>query len=303
MTVIDNGPMMAMRVPEIDVVDANHDVLGESPVWDHKHDVLWWVDGIGHKIHRLDPSTGKKNSWSMHEEVGSIGVRAQGGLVVAMRSGFYFFDPETGQLSEVAKPETDRPKNRFNDGKVDRTGRFWSGTIQADRYVPRGRLWRLDPDRKTSWHIDGITCINGLSFSPDGQLMYLTDSFNLWIDVLNYDQDEGTIHGRRPFAEVPIGRGRCDGATVDADGCFWSANNDGWCVMRYDPRGRIDKVINLPVRRPMSLTFGGPNLDVLYITTATRRLPAKEIAQQPLAGCLLAVRPGVQGLPEPEFAG
>ena len=151
--------------------------------------------------------------------------------------------------------------------------------------------------------MDGITCINGLSFSPDGQLMYMTDSFSLWIDVLNYDQDEGMIHNRRPFAEVPIGRGRCDGATVDADGCFWSANNDGWCVTRYDPRGRIDRVINLPVRRPTSLVFGGPDLDVLYITTATRRLPEAELAQQPLAGCLLAVRPGVQGLPEPEFAG
>ncbi len=303
MSVIDNGPTIAMRVPEIDVVDANRDVLGESPVWDHKRGVLWWVDGIGRKIHRLDPSRGSKHTWSMNEEVGSIAVRARGGLVVAMRSGFYFFDPDTGQLSEVAKPETDRPKNRFNDGKLDRTGRFWSGTIQADRYVPRGRLWRLDPDHSTSWHMDGITCINGLSFSPDGQLMYMTDSFNLVIDVLNYDQDEGTIHGRRRFAEVPIGRGRCDGATVDADGCFWSANNDGFCVMRYDPRGRIDKVINLPVRRPTSLTFGGASLDILYITTATRRLPEKEIAQQPLAGCLLAVRPGVQGLPEAEFAG
>jgi sugar lactone lactonase YvrE len=298
-----NAPSMAMLVPAIDVVDGHHDVLGESPVWDHRRGVLWWVDGIGQKIHRLNPSSGEKRTWPMQEEVGSIGLRAKGGLVVAMRSGFYFFDPETGKLAEIARPDADRPKNRFNDGKVDRTGRFWSGTVQADKYVPRGRLWRLDPDLKTSRHMDGITCINGLSFSPDGQLMYMTDSFSLWIDVLNYDQDEGTIHNRRPFAQIEIGRGRCDGATVDADGCFWSANNDGWCVTRFDPRGRVDRVINLPVRRPTSLVFGGPDLDVLYITTATRRLPESELAQQPLAGCLLAVRPGVKGLAEPEFAG
>jgi sugar lactone lactonase YvrE len=298
-----NGPALAMQVPAIEVVDSAHDVLGESPVWDSRRRVLWWVDGIGCRIHRLDPSSGEKRTWLQPEEVGSIGLRANGGLVVAMRSGFFFFDPDSGALTEICRPDAERPKNRFNDGKMDRNGRFWSGTVQADRYVPRGRLWRLDPDLKTSQHMDGLTCINGLSFSPDGQLMYMTDSFNLCVDVLNYDQDEGTIHNRRLFAEVQIGRGRCDGATVDADGCFWSANNDGWCVTRFDPRGRVDRVINLPVRRPTSLAFGGADLDILFITTATRRLPASELAQQPIAGCLLAVRPGVKGLPEAEFAG
>lgn len=298
-----NAHSIAMMVPEIDVIDPNRDVLGESITWDSRRQLLWWVDGIGQKIHRLDPSSGKKKTWQMKEEVGSIGVRAKGGLVVAMRSGLCFFDPETGGLSEIARPDADRPKNRFNDGKVDRAGRFWAGTVQADMYVPRGRLWRLDPDLQVSRHLDGVTCNNGLSFSPDGQLMYFTDSFSLRIDVFDYDQDEGTIHNRREFARVEHGRGRCDGGTVDADGCFWSANNDGWCVTRYDPRGRVDRVINLPARRPTSLCFGGPNLDILYITTGTRRMPEKEMAQQPLSGCLLAVRPGVQGLPESEFLG
>ncbi|MEK7948762.1 SMP-30/gluconolactonase/LRE family protein [Pigmentiphaga sp. YJ18] len=287
----------------IDIADAGQDILGESIVWDHRHQKLWWVDGIGQFIHRLDPASGDKQSWKLHEEVGSIGLRAQGGLVVGMRSGFYFFSPETGTLSEIARPDAERPGNRFNDGKVDRHGRFWSGTVEAAAYTPRGRLFRLDPDLRTTLVMEGITAINGMSFSPDNRLMYMTDSFSCRIDVFDYDSVDGAIHNRRHFADVPLGRGICDGSTVDADGCFWSANMDGWCVTRYDPRGRIDTVINLPVRRVSSLCFGGPDLDILYITTARRRMQEKELAQQPLAGNVLAVRPGVQGLPEPEFLG
>lgn len=287
----------------IDVVDSEQDVLGESIIWDSKQQLLWWVDGIGQLIHRLDPASGKKKSWKMDEEVGSIGLRAKGGLVVGMRSGFYFFSPESGELSEIARPDAERPGNRFNDGKVDRHGRFWSGTVEAAAYTPRGRLFRLDADLRATLITEGVTCINGISFSPDNRLMYMTDSFSCRIDVFDYDAVDGAIYNRRHFADIPLGRGTCDGSTVDADGCFWSANMDGWCVTRYDPRGRIDMVVNLPVRRVSSLCFGGPNLDTLYITTARRRMKDKELAQQPLAGNLLAVRPGVKGLPEPEFLG
>lgn len=292
-----------MVASQVDVIDATKDILGESPIWDHKARLLWWVDGIGQKIHRLDPASGGKTSWPFDEEVGAIGLRAKGGLVVGMRSGLYFFDPATGRMDAIAKPELDRPGNRFNDGKVCRAGRFWTGTVQASVYAPCGRMWRLDPDLTTHQIMEGLTVNNGLSFRPDNRLMYFTDSFSYRIDVFDYDDTGGAIHNRRLFTEIPIGRGVCDGSTVDADGCFWSANMDGWCVTRYDPRGRVDMVINLPLRRPTSLCFGGPDLDVLYITTATRRMQQKELDQQPLSGCLLAVRPGVKGLPEPEFAG
>ena len=288
---------------DIDIIDSNHDILGESLIWDQDKQLLWWVDGIGMFIHRLDPSTNKKQSWQMTEEIGSIGLRQKGGLVVGMRSGLYFFNPDNGALTEIVKPDADRPGNRFNDGKVDRHGRFWTGTVQASAYTPRGRLWRLDADLKANLIMEGITCINGISFSPDNRLMYFTDSFSCRIDVFDYDATDGAIYNRRHFADVPLGRGICDGSTVDADGCFWSANMDGWCVTRYDPRGRIDTVINLPVRRVTSLCFGGPNLDTLYITTARRRMKEKELAQQPLAGCLLAVNAGIQGLEEPKFLG
>jgi sugar lactone lactonase YvrE len=287
----------------IDVVDSGQDILGESITWDEQRQLLWWVDGIGQIIYRLDPASGKKDSWKMNEEIGSIGLRAKGGLIVGMRSGLYFFSPETGKLTEIARPDAERVGNRFNDGKVDRHGRFWSGTVEAGAYTPRGRLYRLDADLSVKLIMEGITCINGISFSPDNRLMYMTDSFSCRIDVFDYDAVDGEIYNRRRFADVPLGRGICDGSTVDADGCFWSANMDGWCVTRYDPRGNIDMVINLPVRRVSSLCFGGKDLDTLFITTARRRMGEKELAQQPLAGNILAVRPGVKGLPEPEFLG
>ena len=138
-----------MAASQVDVIDAAKDVLGESPIWDHKAQLLWWVDGIGQKIHRLDPASGRKTSWPFEEEVGSIGLRAKGGLVVGMRSGLYFFDPATARMDAIANPEADRPGNRFNDGKVCRAGRFWTGTVQASVYAPRGRMWRLDPDLTT----------------------------------------------------------------------------------------------------------------------------------------------------------
>ena len=292
-----------MVSPQIEVIDASKDILGESAIWDAKAQLLWWVDGMGQKIHRLDPSTNKKTSWPFEEEVGSIGLRAKGGLIVGMRSGLYTFDAASGKLTVLVQPETDRPGNRFNDGKVCRAGRFFTGTVQAAPYTPRGRMWRLDADLSVHQFMDGVTCNNGLSFSPDNRLMYFSDSFSYRIDVFDYDDTSGNVHNRRLFTEIPVGRGICDGSTVDADGCFWSANIDGWCVTRHDPRGRVDMVINLLVRRPTSLAFGGKDLDILYITTATRRMPERELAQQPLSGCLLAVRPGVKGLPEPEFAG
>lgn len=303
MTVSSKTRPIDMVGSVIEVADAGRDILGESIIWDSHGQALWWVDGIGKFVHRLDPASGQKRSWETTEEIGSVNLRAKGGVLLGMRSGLYFLDPASGQQTEIARPDAERPGNRFNDGKVDRHGRFWSGTVEAAAYTPRGRLFRMDADLSVKKIMDGITCINGISFSPDNRLMYLTDSFSCRIDVFDYDAVDGAIYNRRHFADVPLGRGICDGSTVDADGCFWSANMDGWCVTRYDPRGRIDMVVNLPVRRVSSLCFGGPDLDTLYITTARRRMGDQELAQQPLAGNVLAVRPGVKGLPEPEFAG
>ena len=292
-----------LSVPIIEVVDEECSVLGESIVWDEVKQCLWWVDGIGQKIHCRDHDTGQKKTWDFDEEIGSIGLRKGGGLIVGMRSGLFLFTEETGKLECFARPDSEFPGHRFNDGKADRSGRFWTGTVLAKEYAPSGRLFRVDPDLSAHLMLEGISCVNGLCFSPDNRLMYYSDSFSNRIEVFDYNEHDGRIFNRRLFAEIPIGRGVCDGATVDAQGYFWSANCYGWCVTRYTPRGQVDMVFNLPVQKPTSLCFGGPDLDVLYITTAHRRLNQAQREQQPLAGKLLAVRPGVRGIAEARFHG
>jgi sugar lactone lactonase YvrE len=288
--------------------------LGESALWSPVERAIYWVDGLAPAIYRNDMTSGVTTRWPAPDEVGCIGLHRRGGLVAALRSGFYAFDPATGAFDPICDPEADRPRSRFNDGKVDRGGRFWSGTVQesltvgtadtnARYYDPVGRLWRLDPDLSVHQLADGITMNNGLCWSPDNTRMYFSDSFTREIVIYDFDVATGAIANRRLFATIPPGRGVCDGATVDAEGCFWCANIDGGCVTRYRPDGSVDRIVALPVTRPTSCCFGGAELRTLFITTARRRLSADELARQPLAGCLLAIDTDVPGLPEPEFLG
>ncbi|MCC6776965.1 MAG: SMP-30/gluconolactonase/LRE family protein [Hyphomicrobiales bacterium] len=289
-------------------------ILGESALWSPAEQAIYWVDGLAPAIYRKDMRSGLTAHWSAPDEVGCIGLRTGGGLVAALRSGFYGFDPASGLFDPICDPEADRPRSRFNDGKVDRGGRFWSGTVQesltvgsadtnARYYDPVGRLWRLDPDLSVSRHADGITMNNGLCWSPDNRRMYFSDSFTREIVIYDFDIASGAISNRQLFARISPSRGVCDGATVDADGGFWCANIDGGCVTRYRSDGSIDRIVELPVTRPTSCCFGGPELRTLFITTARRRLSADELTRQPFAGCLLAIDTDVPGLPEPEFAG
>jgi sugar lactone lactonase YvrE len=288
--------------------------LGESALWSPGEQTIYWVDGLEPAIYRRNMQTHKNESWKMPDEVGCIGLRKKGGLVVALRSGFYIFDPESGVLDSICDPEADRPRSRFNDGKVDRRGRFWSGTVQealkvgtadtnAKYYDLVGNLWRLDVDLTAHRLAEGITMNNGLCWSPDDRRMYFSDSFTREVVIYDFDIETGNIANRRLFASIPRTRGVCDGATVDAEGYFWCSNIDGSCMTRYDPNGKVERIVDLPVSRPTSCCFGGPNLQTLFITTARRRLSAEELGRQPLAGCLLAIDTEVPGLPEPEFLG
>jgi len=279
-------------------------LLGEGPLWDPAERALYWVDIKGRLVHRFDPARGEDRQWRVPEAVGSLAVRERGGLVLALASGFHFFDPATGATQPIVDPEPDRPENRFNDGKPDRHGRFWAGSMHDPEISPTGSLYRLDAD--LSCHrspATGLVCSNALCWSPDGRTMYHADTPTGTVWAWDFDPATGDIANRRTFAQIPPGDGVPDGATVDAAGFVWLAHWNGWRLTRFDPAGRVERVVPLPVQRPTCPAFGGPALDVLYVTSATIHLSAGERASQPWAGGILALSPGVRGVPEARFRG
>jgi sugar lactone lactonase YvrE len=278
-------------------------VLGEGAVWDPAEQRLYWVDIKGQAVHRFDPATGHDERWPVAEPVGCLALRERGGLVLALRTGFHFFDPATGRVTPILNPEPERTENRFNDGKTDRQGRFWAGSMHDPETHPTGSLYRLDPDLSCHRLVDGLVCPNALCWSPDSRTMYHADSCLRTVWAYDFDPDAGAIANRRVFVEVPDGEGGPDGATVDAAGFVWLAHWGGWRITRYDPTGRVARVVRLPVQQPTCPAFGGPGLDVLYVTSAAAGLSHAERAAQPLAGGLFALDPGVRGLPEARFRG
>jgi sugar lactone lactonase YvrE len=278
-------------------------LLGEGPLWDPAAKRLYWVDIKRRLLHRFDPVSGGDESWSTPEDIGSLVVRAKGGLVVAMKSGFHFFDPAAAMFTPIVNPERDRPGNRFNDGKPDRQGRFWAGSMDDSEKSASGGLYRLTPDLGCRRMVDGIICSNSLCWSADSRVMYYADSYRHAIWAFDFDPGSGDVGNRRVFVEIPTADGVPDGATVDAEGGVWVAQWDGWRVTRYDPQGRIERVVRLPVQKPTCPMFGGPDLDIVYVTSASVQLTPAEIAQQPQAGGIFAFAPGVKGLPEAHFLG
>lgn len=277
--------------------------LGEGALWDVAAQALWWVDIKGRVIHRFDPATGANTSWNTPHDVGSLALRASGGLILAMAHGFYGFDPVGGGFSLLAEPEADMPENRFNDGKPDRQGRFWAGSLHDPETRPTGALYRLDADHSCQRLVEGITASNALGFSPDGRTLYYGDSPQRKVWSWDLDPDDGSIRNRRVFIELGPGEGAPDGAAVDAEGCYWLARPGAWTVARYDPHGRCDQVVRLPVQNPTCVALGGADLRTLYCTTAYWGLTAAERQAQPMAGHLFALRVDVPGLPDPAFAG
>jgi sugar lactone lactonase YvrE len=277
--------------------------LGEGPLWDPEDRALYWVDIKGQAVHRFDPATGRDTLWPVPEPVGSLARRAAGGLVVALRSGFHFLDLDTGAVEPVARPELDRTENRLNDGKPDRRGRFWAGSMHDRGQAPVGALYRLDPDGACHRMVDGIVISNALCWSPDGRTMYHADTVRRVVWAWDSEPDRGEIANRRVFVTLSGDDGYPDGATVDAEGFVWLAHWDGWQLTRHDPTGRTERVVHLPVQRPTCPAFGGPDLDVLYVTSATNGLSEEALAAQPCAGGILALDPGVRGVPERRFPG
>ncbi len=290
----------------IDCIVDSRSGVGESPFWDHRAGLLWWVDIPAGLVHCHDPA-GDDRSWKWGEAVGCLAVREAGGLLLATRSGFHCFDPDSGAREAIADPEAELPDSRFNDGATDPCGRLWAGTMsERGDGVPRGRFYRLDPDFRVSAHLDRYHMTNGLAFAPDGARMYFSDSAPeirmLW--CCNYDPDSGEAGDPQPFFDTRSVAGRPDGGAVDADGCYWMAGVGGWQLLRLTPDGEIDRVIEMPVERPTKPAFGGRDLDVLYVTSSAHGITHGTESRQPQAGGLFAVTGlGATGVAQKRFAG
>jgi len=277
------------------------DDLGEGPVWSPDEQALYWVDILRPTLQRWHPESGQYRDWKLPSDIGSFALRANGGAVVALRTGFAFLDLETGQLTPIMDPEADQPFTRFNDGKCDRRGRFWAGTMDEESPNTRAALYRLDAAGNCQLMESGIGISNGLGWSPDNHIMYYTDSIKHQIYAYDFDFERGMIRNQRVFAQTPDDYVP-DGLTVDLEGFVWSAKWDGWKVVRYAPDGSVDLEIQVPVQRPTSCAFGGPELKHLYITSARTGLTPEEIEKQPEAGCVFVLETDTQGLPEPRYA-
>jgi sugar lactone lactonase YvrE len=279
--------------------------IGEGPVWDARTQRLYWVDIVGQALHAFNPSDGTNTTHACPDIVTSVSPRAAGGLLLTLRRSFVLFDEATGHFDTVAEVESDMPGNRFNDGKTDRRGRHWAGTMgDVDWNHPIGNLYRLGADRRPV-HVAGhIRCSNGIAWSPDDRTMYFCESFAYVVHAYDFDAVTGEIENRRTFATVDPDSGSFpDGITVDAEGFVWCAQPVFGRIVRYDPSGRIERIIALPVSRGTSVMFGGPDLSTLYITTMRTTLDERQLSEEPLAGSLLAITPGVKGLAETPFVG
>lgn len=281
---------------------------GEGAFWDQERQCLWWVDIPAGLIYAFDPSTDQNKCYALDEPVGCLAPTVKGDLLIATKSGFWRFDPDTGKKTALHDPEADRPANRFNDGATDPKGRFWAGTMKDDGTPPSpdGAFYRLDTDLTSTKWIDRIFTTNGLAFSPDGKTLYCSDS-NVSVQTVwaaDYDLDTGVPGDRRVFFDARAVDGRPDGGTVDTDGCYWMAGVSGWQLVRLTPAGKIDRIIDLPVERPSKPMFGGKELDILFVTSIGTGLTAGTDIQQPQAGGLFAITGlDVTGVPQTPFAG
>jgi L-arabinonolactonase len=290
----------------VDSVVPARALLGECPTWSRTEQLLYWVDIDGRAIHRFIPSTGHDEEAAVNGRPGSFALTDQPGkLLAAVEHQLVWFDFETASASPWRDLEPAGTGNRLNDGRAGPGGRFWVGSMYEDTSAERatGLLHRVEADGSSTVVRDGIGVSNGLAFSPDGRTMYYADSPRQTVWAYDYDPDTGHQSAERVFVDYRDHPGFPDGASVDEDGCYWSAAVYGWALLRFTPDGRLDRQIELPVQKPTMPAFGGPDLRTIYVTSIGGGGSNPPAEGQTGAGDLIAVDAGVGGLPEPIFAG
>lgn len=275
--------------------------LGEGPCWNQDEQLLYWVDTYNHRVHQFNPATGADQFFDVGEVVGCIAPAGTNRLIMAQRSRLAFLDTSNGKVTPIITIEDNQPDNRFNDGKCDAAGRFWFGSMSTKG--PLGCLYRYDPNGSLHVIETGLTISNGLGWSPDDRIFYLTDSPLKTIYAFDFELESGSISNRRVFIDLTAESFFPDGLTVDREGCIWSAIWDGWCIIRFDPAGKEMMRVMLPVVRPTSCTFGDEDLMTLYITTASVGLSEAEIQNSFYSGDLFSLPTSTSGLLTHHFRG
>lgn len=296
-----------MSAPHIEVAYDAVMQTGECPLWHDEEQALYWVDIPAFTVHRLDPASGAHRAWRLSSEPAALAVSDNGGLIVAMRSGFYHLDTGSDEvrITEIAAAPYDTSLARFNDGRVDPAGRFWVGTIYEPRDKQAAEMFVLEQGEIRKAWSGGMTNSNGLAFSLDGATMYHADTTAHVVRRFDFDVASGTVDNQRPLIQFSADKannygGRPDGAAVDSEGNYWCALFEGARLLKLSPDGEVLDEIALPLRCPTMIAFGGPELRTLYVTSAGER-PEAELAQYPLSGKLLSIDVDVAGRVNPAY--
>ena len=281
---------------------AHRAILGEGPTWRPRENALYWIDLRAPAIFRYDCASGRNETLPIQlgDRLGAMVFTTDGRMIAADRTGLHLI--EHGQRRTLAHPDADQPLNCFNDAKVDARGRLWSGGADTRDTDASGSLWVFDAKAEARKVDSGFICSNGPAFSADGRRAYFTDSYAFEIWCYDIDPATGDVGPRRSFAKIPQEDGYPDGMTVDAEGFLWNAHWDGWRVTRYDPDGRIDRVLRVPVPKPTSIAFGGPDMKRLYITSASLDMTPQQLAEAPWSGCLMACDLDIAGRLDHDYA-
>ena len=265
-------------------------LLGEGPVWDAVQKVICWIDIVNGEIHEYSPEKKIHKTIPVHQMIGTIAVCKDGNFVAALQNGFAFINRQSGEIKMINDPENHLPNNRFNDGKCDPAGRFWAGTMSLTDEPDKGNLYSLEKDGRIKKQIGNVSISNGIAWSIDETILYYIDTPTFEIVAYNYEKSTGLISNKKVIIKIDKEEGAPDGMTIDTEGMLWIAHWDGWQVTRWNPAtGQKLLAIKLPVARVTSCTFGGDNLEDLYITSAKVGLSEAALKMQPLAGSLFII--------------
>jgi len=295
-----------MNAPAMRPLGGTRCAVGESPLWSAAEQALYWVDIAGRRLHRHDWPAGSERAWPMPEPIACIAPHADGGLIAGMQTGIFHLRPADGGRCAIERLFASRfPRDdmRFNDGRCDRQGRFWLSSMVTDMALAAadGALFRCARRELSPPLVTGLVTGNGLGFSPDGATMYLSDSHPSVCRIWAFDLDaDGVPSNRRLFVDMRRYPGRPDGAAVDAEGGYWICGNDAGQIHRFLPDGRHDRSLCVPVAKPSMCAFGGPDMDLLFITSITPAAPV-EGYDAAFDGAVFVVQPGVRGLPETPY--